>query len=51
MQQISTERVWDKTILGEQVDPLGIGQKIEIWPYEQMIYAHPNVCQTTRPSK
>ena len=25
-------------------DPLGIVQEIEIWPYEQMVYAQPRMC-------
>ena len=28
----------------KQVDALRIGQKIEIWPYEQMVYAQPRIC-------
>ena len=42
MQPISTERVQDKTRLGGQGDPLGNVQEIEIWPYEQMVYAQPS---------
>ena len=41
MQQISTKRL-DTT--GEQGKPLGIVQEIEIWPYDQMVYAQPNIC-------
>ena len=29
----------DETRLGEQDDLLGIVQNVEIWPYEQMVYA------------
>ena len=29
-----------------QGDPLGDGQEIEIWPYEQMVYALPSACPT-----
>ena len=29
--------------MGGQSDPLGIVQEIEIWPYEQMVYAHPSI--------
>ena len=38
MQQISTEGV------GGQCDPLGNVQEIQIWPYEQMVYAQPSTC-------
>ena len=27
-----------------QDDPLGIVQEIEIWTYEQMVYAEPRIC-------
>ena len=30
--------------MGWRVNPLGIVQEIEIWPYEQMIYAQPRIC-------
>ena len=43
MQQIST-RLEDYTRLGGQVDPLGIVQEIEIWPYEQMVYVQSSIC-------
>ena len=39
MQQISTKRVYGKAWLGGESDPLGIVQEIEIWPYEQVVYA------------
>ena len=44
MQQISPGGVQDKTRLGGQSDPRGIVQEMEIWPYEQMVYAQPNIC-------
>ena len=44
MLQISTERVYDKARLGGQGDSLGIMQEIEVWTYEQMIYAQPRIC-------
>ena len=40
MQPISTESVYNDTRLGEQCDPLGILQEIQIWLFEQMVYAH-----------
>ena len=30
--------------MGGEGDPLKIVQEIEIWPYEQMIYAQPRIC-------
>ena len=39
MQQISTERIQDLAWSGKQGDPLGIVQEVEVWPYEQMVYA------------
>ena len=30
--------------MGRQKDPLGIVQKIEVWPYEQMVKAQPRIC-------
>ena len=27
-----------------QCDPLGIVQEVEVWPYEQMVYAQPRIC-------
>ena len=30
--------------LGGQSDPMGIEQKILIWPYEQIVYAQPRIC-------
>ena len=30
--------------MGGQSDPLGNVQEIEIWPYEQMVYAQPSTC-------
>ena len=30
--------------MGGQADPLGDVQEIEIWPYEQMVYAQPSTC-------
>ena len=27
-----------------QGDPLGIMWEIEVWPYEQIVYAQPNIC-------
>ena len=44
MQQINAEGIWDKTRLGRQDDPLGDVQEIEIWQYEQMVYAQPRTC-------
>ena len=44
MQQISTEGVQDEARLGRQGVPLGNVQEIEIWPYEQMVYAQPSSC-------
>ena len=36
----------------EEADPLGIVQEIEIWPYEQVVYAqqriYPGECNTQR---
>ena len=43
MQQISTEREEDFARLDRQGDPLRIVQEIEVWPYEQMIYAQPRI--------
>ena len=37
-----------KTRLDGQGDPLGIVQEIEIWPYEQMVYAQPRICPGER---
>ena len=25
-------------------DPLGIGQEIEVWTYDQMVYVQPRIC-------
>ena len=33
-----------KARLGVQGDPLGIVQEIEIWPYEQTVYAQRRIC-------
>ena len=33
-------KIW----LGGQSDSLGIVQEIELWPYEQMVYAQPKIC-------
>ena len=33
----------DSTRLGEEGDPLGIVQKIEIWPYNQILYAQSRI--------
>ena len=41
MQQISTKR---NMRLGGQGDPFGIMQEVEVWPYEQMVYAQPRIC-------
>ena len=30
--------------MSEQDDSLGIVQKIEVWPYKQMVYAQPRIC-------
>ena len=30
--------------MGGEGDPLGIVQEIEIWPYEQVVYAQPRIC-------
>ena len=39
MQQVSSERVSNKTWLGGEGDPLGIVQDILVWTCEQMVYA------------
>ena len=39
MQQTSTKWLQNETWVGEESDPLGIVQEIEIWPYYQMVYA------------
>ena len=45
MQQIITERVLDYTRLGGGGKwATGIVQEIKIRPYEQMVYAQPNIC-------
>ena len=44
MYQISTERLLEYIRLGRQGEPLGIVQEIEVWPYEQMLYAQPRIC-------
>ena len=44
MQHGCIERVYDKIRLCWQGDPPGIVQDIEIWPYEQMVYAQPKIC-------
>ena len=33
-----------KSKLKGQCDPLRDVQEIEIWPYEQMVYAQPRIC-------
>ena len=43
MQQIRTDGVLDSKRLGGIVDPLGNRREIEIWPYEQMVYAAPSI--------
>ena len=48
MLQVSTERAYDKTWLGGQGDPLGIVPEIEVWLYEQMLYAQPWTCPEER---
>ena len=30
--------------MGVNRDLLGIVQEIEVWPYEQMVYAQPRIC-------
>ena len=32
------------TRLGRQGDPQGTVQEVEIWQYEQMVYAQPRIC-------
>ena len=44
MLQIIKEILKDQTWLGGQGNPLGIVQEIEIWPYEQMVYAQHRIC-------
>ena len=44
MQQTNTKRVQDLTRLGGKGDPLGIVQKIQIWPLYQMVYAWAGIC-------
>ena len=48
MQQISIERVYDETRLGGKGNSLGIVQEIQIWPYEQMVYAQTRICPGER---
>ena len=44
MQQISTERVKDKTCQAGQGDQLVFVQEIEIGPYKKMVFAQPSIC-------
>ena len=43
MQQSSIKGVQDQPWLGGKSDPLGIVQEIEIWLYDQMVYAQATV--------
>ena len=44
MQQITPERVYDLTRLGREGDSLGFVLEIEVWPYEEMVYAQRRIC-------
>ena len=43
MQRISAKRVYDKTWLSRESNPLGMVQKMLIWPYEQVLHAQPRI--------
>ena len=34
--------------MGGQSDPLRIVQEVEVWPYEQMVYAQPRICPSEK---